>query len=112
MSKYLESCNNECKIVMLLLVAVLAFLLYQCYNKPSACVKEGFATTLAQRNQIDSNVKNYKTPAQKQARKTAIEGQLKNQNIMLASYTKQKNTRFMQITQDSIDLLNYEYGKL
>jgi hypothetical protein len=43
MSKYLESCNNECKIVMLLLVAVLGFLLYQCYNKPSACAREGFA---------------------------------------------------------------------
>jgi hypothetical protein len=43
MSKYLESCNNECKIVMLLLVALLGFLLYQCYNKPSACDREGFA---------------------------------------------------------------------
>jgi hypothetical protein len=28
---------------MLLLVAVLGFLLYQCYNKPSACAREGFA---------------------------------------------------------------------
>ena len=43
MSKYLESCNNECKIVMLLLVAVLGYLLYQCYNKNKACAREGFA---------------------------------------------------------------------
>ena len=42
MSKYLESCNNECKIVMLLLVAVLGYLLYQCYNKSSECAIEGF----------------------------------------------------------------------
>ncbi len=43
MSKYLESCNNECKIVMLLLVVVLGYLLYQCYNKNKACAREGFA---------------------------------------------------------------------
>jgi hypothetical protein len=53
MSNYLESCNNECKIIMLLLVVVLGFLLYKCYNKPSTCVKEGFfvdyyAATLTQ----------------------------------------------------------------
>ncbi len=42
MSKYLESCTNECKIVMLLLVVVLGYLLYQCYNKNKACAREGF----------------------------------------------------------------------
>jgi hypothetical protein len=47
MSKYLESCTNECKIVMILLVVVLGFLLYKCYNKP----REGFSILTPEQEQ-------------------------------------------------------------
>ena len=60
MSKYLESCNNECKIVMLLLVVVLAYLLYQCYNKPNECaIEEGFV------NQALEETRNYNAATKK-----------------------------------------------
>jgi hypothetical protein len=33
MSNFLHKCNGDCKLYMLLLIAILCFLLYQCYNK-------------------------------------------------------------------------------
>lgn len=38
MSNFLHKCNGDCKIYILLLIAVLGLLLFQCYNKN----KEGF----------------------------------------------------------------------
>jgi hypothetical protein len=47
MSNYLESCNNECKILMLIVIAVLCVLLYQYYQKYILCAtKEGFRRKL------------------------------------------------------------------
>ncbi len=33
MSNFLHKCNGDCKIYMLLLIGILCFLLYKCYNK-------------------------------------------------------------------------------
>jgi hypothetical protein len=40
MCNFLHKCNGDCKLYMLLLIGILCFLLYQCYNK--SCSKEGF----------------------------------------------------------------------
>ena len=105
MSKYLESCNNECKIVMLLLVAVFGFLLYQCYNKPSACVKEGFGTiyypqkmTQAQINSEKANQERIKTSWSNQAA-----GQRRAGNTKLAN---DYQTLYADVAQAKINELN------
>ncbi len=56
MSKYLESCNNECKILMLITIAVLCVLVYQYYQKYILCAtKEGFARAVKDRRPVRRN---------------------------------------------------------
>jgi hypothetical protein len=55
MSNFLHKCNGECKIYMLLLIAILGLLLFQCYNKN----QEEFASPFNLRNfgaQFEANL--------------------------------------------------------
>jgi hypothetical protein len=63
MSNYLESCNNECKILMLIVIAVLCVLVYQYYQKYMLCAtKEGFNQNIEQKRIDNETKKNNNKP--------------------------------------------------